>query len=167
VLWVNIPFTYYVTDDYSNTFRFKDSTWDGFITIPPATYNGITIVDVLNNLFVPGQNTTGVYKGTRQYRWFLNPDNGKMCVYLVSSGGTFEIEILQGQEELGSTLGLLVGVNKASVAPIDFFDNNYMPQTAHFLQSARICQLTGPNQILIHSSLAGQAFGAVRAQTNT
>lgn len=170
VLWVNIPFTYYVTDDYSNTFRFKDADFDDFITLPPATYNGITIIDVLNNLFAQGRTGPGVYHSLgKRYRWFLNPDNGKLCVYLESgASGPFEIEIIPGQEDLGSTLGMLKGVNKSSAAPIDFYDDNYIQQPPkYFLQSARICQLTGPNQILIHSSLAGQSFGAVRSQTNT
>lgn len=123
LLWVNIPFTYYVTDDYSNTFRFKDSTFDGYIQMPAATYNGVSAIDILNNLFRTDDSTPGSYTGSIQYVWYLNQDTGKIAVYTTNTGqGSFFVEVLEDFAEFGETFGFLTGENRASVTPIDFYD---------------------------------------------
>lgn len=164
LLSVNVPFTYYVIDDTCNTFTWTDAGVTGqLITIPPGTYNAITLTEVLTSLFSAGSPyaTAG---GNVVYTWYVNPDTNKLCVFAPTGASQFTMTMTS--QALSDTLGIVMGANVSSSSSISFRDDTYVPQTGFLLQGDKIINLQGPNQMLLHGSLSNQAYGSVRTQNN-
>lgn len=166
ILWTNIPFTYFVIDDTCNTMTFHDNftNTDVLLTIPAGTYNSVTIAQQLNLLLAAGLSS-----GVQWFTFFVNPDNSRLSCYNngASSSTSFTLSVPAGSY-LGTVLGLATGITlSSSTSTVTFVDQTGTSKTNYFFEGQNIVNLSGPNQVYIHSSLASATYGAVRSQTNS
>lgn len=161
LLYVNVPFTYYVIDNTNNRFDFKETPIAAFrqCLIAPGTYNsqniGAQILAAMDNAGVPNATTN----------YTVEVDNTDLKLLISHTGGTstqFSIDF-----NVNNSAYRTLGFNIATYTSTNgnYFDNNETEVVGKYhVISPRVVNLTGPGQMFLSSSFAPTLFGKVRNQ---
>lgn len=74
--------------------------------------------------------------------------------------------MLVPSQDLASTIGFRAGTNSSASSALQFINADGDLQLGYFMQSEFNINLSGPNNILIHSTLSSMTGNCVRTQTN-
>lgn len=161
VMWVNVPFTYNVIDDTSNLVSITDANGGPYnLYIKAGTYNITTIVQELNSLLTNVLAGLGTPQ-TNHYVWYVDNDSSKLVLYNTTATA-FSVTVGSGSplQALGMIAGTVNSQNQSLT------DNTFTTFTHQAVVFPRVVNLTGPNQMFLHSSLSSLAYGCVRSHTN-
>lgn len=159
----SVPFTYYVVDLTSNVFELIYNPGGGLTTytctLSPGSYNA--------------QNIGGEFIAAikRAYPEFItSPD--EFVAYVDNTEQTF---IVYNTRNIAFTLNFNVSnsafnnlaFEQASFTSITgtFYDNSEVARTFPRIESPRIINLTGPQDMYVDSDMGGMLFGKIRNQT--
>lgn len=146
LLEVILPFSWYVIDDYNNTFQFSESAGGPpggqTITITPGNYNSSTITGILDILINAASAANG---NSFLYTTTYDPFTNRLSIGRTLGSGTFTLTFGTTGDD-GTTnprlwLGFLDGDNQS---------------TGSLLVAPNILNLNGPQYVFLNSSIFGR-----------
>ena len=143
LLYVSIPFSYYVNDITKNTFTIVDSNGTWNIVLDPGTYNASNIVTELALAFLKA----GVTSSTA-YNFFIDSSTAQLVIYNNTLAFTISFPLSTKVQNFGFT-------NSTSSTNGKLADNTetYVNSGANtnYIYSQGPVSLTGSNQLYVHS----------------
>ena len=142
VLEVQIPFTWYVFNQYNNTFELVEVLSPIPITIPVGNYSSTSMCAVLSGLLTAasglGRTYTVTYSGTSS----TAPNTGKFTISC-SPANPFYLNFAdtEGDRDPSLMLGFNSGLNSSTVGGV--------------LVAPNVALITGPNYIYLNSQALG------------
>ena len=118
LLWVRIPFTYYVVNTCNNRFVLNVLAVDYTITIPPGTYNSINLPLTLKSAL-----TIATVPDVNDFNFYISNIDMKLVIW--NSINTFSVDwnTVNGNTQLGDMFGFFQNSTPSSVnGPL--FDQN-------------------------------------------
>jgi len=170
LIYANVPFTYYVIDSTNNKFTFQvDGGGDTLITIPPGTYNSITIASTLENI-IRANVTLTEDSASKGFYCYVDSTTGKLTFQnqtdtnddTLASGYTIKFDQTESPHKI---LGFDPTTYTATYVA-GTTDDTDVPINSYVLTGERTVNLTGPAQMFLNSDLGSAIYGSVRNQSN-
>jgi hypothetical protein len=171
VMYANIPFTYYVIDSTNNKFTFtSDGDTAKIITIPPGTYNSLTIAATLTNII---KSTSSILEQTGSKGFYVYVDSSTGRLVFANELDTDEEAEADGfsfifdqDESPHKVLGYDPNVLYTADYALNHRDDNDKIFIGYKVEGSRTVNLTGPAQMFLNSDFGSAIYGSVRNQTN-
>ena len=145
VFYANVPFTYHILDTSNNTFTIDGQT----VSIEPGSYHANNLPLIMQPLF---ETVTG-----NPFHVYVDHTTLKLTIYTFIAPFTI---VTPSSWETPHPLGWNAGSTYTATLRT-FYDNDQCEIQAYMLESPRTVNLTGPNQMYLHSSLGSIMYGGV------
>ena len=162
VIYVNVPFTYYVLDTTNNSFAFSyGGSAYSLLTLIPGTYNSSNI----SAQFISAVAVAGFAAAAADLVAYVDSTTSQFIVYSAANTA-FAISFILGGA-IGISCARTLGFNEATYTASNssFTLNNETVIAKVNIQSPRVVNLSGPGQMFLSSTFGSSIYGKVRNQT--
>lgn len=152
VIEADIPFSYYVFNQYNNTFILGEHLGAihtySLVTIDPGNYNGTTIIAPLQSALNAASPNVGAVPGGWNYIVSYSAAQGKFAIIATAApvGGTFSF-VFGGTENEGNTNPRLW---------LGFTPGETFSSASASMIAPNVAMIEGPNYLYLNSSLGNE-----------